>query len=266
MDNPVNLQQVDVNNIQDPDFNAINEQYPANNDANYINLQLAPVAIENQPAEQDDMELPPDKIDEIESNQFAPKTKKQTLWGVKKFRGMCKKAPNYLKVKKKVIIYKEVIFIGDVKIKRTTLLLQIQISDWLFKTGRDPNFEQASKEVLAATLRIFYPSIKQANGKPYQKQTLINLRSSINRHLSLPPHHKNWDLITDPAFKSANTVFTGNLRLQKKLGNHHATSRTPLARNHIQKIYDTYLIPHFDNDPRCLMHKVFMDLCYFMGR
>lgn len=131
------------------------------------------------------------------------------------------------------------------------------VSEWLIKTGRDPNFEEASKDVLAATLRIFYPSVKKPNGEMYQKQTLINLRSSINRHLSLPPYHKNWDLITDPAFKSANTVFNGNLRLQKKLGNHRATSRTPLARQHIKTIYDNYLIPHFDNDPKCLQHKVF---------
>ena len=61
-----------------------------------------------------------------------------------------------------------------------------------------------SKEVLVDTLRIFYASARQ---KPkdtdppdtpltcYAKQSLINIRSGINRHLSLPPYNKTWDLM-----------------------------------------------------------------------
>ena len=72
-----------------------------------------------------------------------------------------------------------------------------------------------SKETLAETLRQFYPSARQAPapgetiGKPYAKQSLINIRSSINRFLQLPPHNKTWDLMKDKEFLAANRVFKG---------------------------------------------------------
>lgn len=83
-------------------------------------------------------------------------------------------------------------------------------SEWLVETGRDTNFEELDKKNLAATLRIFYPSACQGNGQPYQKQSLINVRSAINRHLQNPPHNKIWNIMRDPEFIAANKVFAGN--------------------------------------------------------
>lgn len=123
-----------------------------------------------------------------------------------------------------------------------------------------------SKQVLGDTLRLFYPSAQKQNGEHYQKQSLINLRSSINRHLNLPPFHKNWDLMKDPEFKSSNTVFSGNLRMQKDQGLDKTTNRVPLSRSEIHTMYENYILPHFNNDPRCLQHKVCFDLVYYMGR
>ena len=71
--------------------------------------------------------------------------------------------------------------------------LLIFFTEWLHTTGRDQNFEQMDKEVLAETLHIFYPYARQkpkqdsAECLPYQKQSLINICSAINRHLQLPP-------------------------------------------------------------------------------
>ena len=81
--------------------------------------------------------------------------------------------------------------------------------------GLDVKFEQMSKQTLADTLREFYPSVRQApeneysEGKPYAKQSLINIRSAINRHLQLPPHNRSWDLMRDLEFLPANKVFKG---------------------------------------------------------
>lgn len=70
----------------------------------------------------------------------------------------------------------------------------------------------------------------------------------------------------DPEFRSSNTVFSGNLRMQKEQGLHKTTERVPLSRAEIQTMYENYIIPHFDNDPKCLQHKVWFDLVYYMGR
>ena len=96
--------------------------------------------------------------------------------------------------------------------------------EWLVNTGQDANFEEMSKETLASTLHLFYPSACQ---KPknyqeqedfYQKQTLVNICSAINRHKQMPPYNCTWDLMKDSKFKAPNRSFSGNLRKQKDEG------------------------------------------------
>lgn len=107
LQNPVNLEQVNPAVLQDHDLNNINEQYPTIEPQSFLELvgpaPIAPAAIDNNDKKEDDTELSPDKIDEIESNQFAPKTKKQTTWGVKKFKGNLFRLCKELKVKNKVV-------------------------------------------------------------------------------------------------------------------------------------------------------------------
>lgn len=67
-----------------------------------------------------------------------------------------------------------------------------------------------NKEQLANTLREFYKSARQLDGKHYQKQSLINIRSSINRYLQQPPFNSTWNLMHDAEFTSANRTFSGN--------------------------------------------------------
>ena len=71
-----------------------------------------------------------------------------------------------------------------------------------------------SKSELAEILQEFYPSARQTSkddneGKPYAKQSLINIHSAINWHLQLPPHNKPWDIMNDKEFLVANCVFKG---------------------------------------------------------
>ena len=190
------------------------------------------------------------------------------------------------------------------------------------ETGRDVRFEVMSKEVLAETLWHFYPSARQKpdksdpEGEPkkYVKQSLINIRPAINRHLQLPPYNKTWDLTNDKDFIPANkvfkgtknlilpkaqlklklnwickrhlkniksfnnmnswlhyskqihSIFSGNLRIQKKEGLDVTKSHHPLSKAHIEQICRDYFIPHYDNDPVCLMHKVYFDIAYFLGK
>lgn len=91
-----------------------------------------------------------------------------------------------------------------------------------------------SKEVLADTLRVFYPSVRQKNGEVYQKQSLINLRSGLNRYLLLPPLNWPWNLMHDIEFKASNTVFSGNLRIQKENGLDKSSHRPPISTEHME--------------------------------
>lgn len=86
-----NLEQVDPSTLQDHDLSNINEEYPTIHGESFMEL-LGPAPAQDAPIETNEneehkVELSSDKIDEIESNQFAPKTKKQTNWGVRKFKG-----------------------------------------------------------------------------------------------------------------------------------------------------------------------------------
>ena len=90
-----------------------------------------------------------------------------------------------------------------------------------------------SKELLADTLCEFYPSVRQApekpgeEGKPYAKQSLINIRSPLSRHLQLQPHNKPWDLMQDKEFLAANRVFKGTVhRPDEKLTSTQQLERT----------------------------------------
>ena len=92
----------------------------------------------------------------------------------------------------------------------------VTILEWLRETGRDENFEEMSKTGLADTLCLFYPSVRQKPTTPdekpktYAKQSFVNIRSSINRHLQLPPFNHTWDITKDSEFKTANKSFSGN--------------------------------------------------------
>ena len=67
-------------------------------------------------------------------------------------------------------------------------------------------------------------------------------------------------------FKSANKVFSGNLHDQEEKGLDKSRSYPPVLKKHLQEIYDNYIIPHFDNDPKCLQHKVFFEIAFFLGK
>ena len=34
----------------------------------------------------------------------------------------------------------------------------------------------------------------------------------------------------------------------------------------MKQIYEDYFIPHWNNDPVCLQHKVYFDIAYFLGK
>ena len=39
-----------------------------------------------------------------------------------------------------------------------------------------------------------------------------------------------------------------------------------MSQQHIEEVYDKYFNDRFDNNPRCLQHKVYFDIAYFIGK
>ena len=85
----------------------------------------------------------------------------------------------------------------------------------MLRKGFYPNIEDLEKTEFAEILCQFYPSACQTpkqgetEGKPYAKQSLINLRPGINQHLQMPLNNKIWNLVQDTEFLAANRVFKG---------------------------------------------------------
>ena len=133
------------------------------------------------------------------------------------------------------------------------------------QNGHNTNFEEYSKQELADLLMNYYPSLRSKNGEKYAIQTLVNARSGINRYLFLPPFNRDWNLMGDSEFHRANCIFKGMRRKLKEEG-HDKTKRKPvLSPRDLDKIYSDYFLPHFEKDPVCLQHKVYLYIAYFLA-
>ena len=76
----------------------------------------------------------------------------------------------------------------------------------------------------------------------------------------MPPFNRTWDLMKDKEFICANKVFQGNLVAQKSKGLDTSSSQRLISPEHLKQMFDNYLIPHWDNDPKCLQLKVYFDI------
>ncbi len=67
-------------------------------------------------------------------------------------------------------------------------------SEWLDDKKKLPAgvlaFEDLPDSELDVLLKEFFCAVLKKNGEPYSKSGMVNIRSSINRHLRLPPHNR----------------------------------------------------------------------------
>ena len=71
---------------------------------------------------------------------------------------------------------------------------------------------------------------------------------------------------SNPFREFFSNLFEGNLREQKEQGFDKSRRKQPITQTDLEKIYTDYFIPHFDNDPRCLQHKIFFEISFFLGK
>ena len=72
--------------------------------------------------------------------------------------------------------------------------------------------ESLNEEELGELLCDFYANARSIDGEMYKKSSMLAIRSGLNRHLKTTPLSKPFDIITDPAFVSANIVFKAMLK------------------------------------------------------
>lgn len=85
MQNQPQMVQVQEYNYQDPDVNHYMSLQPVNQSD--LSKNVAPVADNNTGVTPRHCHYNSQQIDEVQDNCFREKTKKQTLWGVRVFRG-----------------------------------------------------------------------------------------------------------------------------------------------------------------------------------
>ncbi len=85
------------------------------------------------------------------------------------------------------------------------------ITDWLIDNGHNTDFETLPAKDLDCLLAQFYASIQPVKGdKPYSKSTYTNVRAAINRHVRLPPHNRQINVMKDREFQRSNQVIVNN--------------------------------------------------------
>ena len=70
----------------------------------------------------------------------------------------------------------------------------------------------------------------------------------------------------DTEFKRTNKVFSGNSVVQKSKSLDTSSSHRPIGSAYLDQIFENYLVPHWENDPKCLQLKVYLDIMFFLGK
>ena len=137
-------------------------------------------------------------------------------------------------------------------------------SDWLVDHGSGAAFEVGSKEDLAELLRRFYGDARKKDGSPYGKSALVNIRSGLNRHMTLPPWNRIINLMHDAEFKVANQVLIGQFRKIKMDGNDKTQHKPAISAADMKKMYNSDALDV--NNPVGLQRKVFIDIMLHFSR
>ena len=137
-------------------------------------------------------------------------------------------------------------------------------SDWLVDHGSGAAFVVGSKEDLAELLRRFYGDARKKDGSPYGKSALVNIRSGLNRHMTLPPWHRIINLMHDAEFKVVNQVLIGQFRKIKMDGNDKTQHKPAISAADMKKMYNSDAL--YVNNPVGLQRKVFIDIMLHFSR
>ncbi|XP_065185777.1 uncharacterized protein LOC135816509 [Sycon ciliatum] len=119
--------------------------------------------------------------------------------------------------------------------------------------------DDCTKDQLDSFLCKLYPGVKRQDGSAYQAASLRCLRSALRRYIE---EERNWNIVRDPAFESANDCFHGVLEKLEPRPDHPPVQHrdlTVISDADMQRMTDTFLQCH---GPALLVMEVWFYLTY----
>ena len=128
--------------------------------------------------------------------------------------------------------------------------------------------EEMSKEELNTCLKYFYTSARKQDGSHYKASSLKTIRAAIDRYLRKPPHCKQFSIVSDAAFREANTVLFAFVKDLKKSGKiAGVVHKKAITKGQLKKLFDSgQLGPANSQDPAQLQRTVWFYLGLYFGR
>ena len=108
--------------------------------------------------------------------------------------------------------------------RRTTEKWVKALDDFVREKQLSIDIESCSREELAGVLTHFYLEVWGRDGQPYQRNSLLSCRASIQRYLT--SLNRDFDLYKDKTFERANAALDGELKRLKR-GQLQPTRRKP---------------------------------------
>ena len=109
--------------------------------------------------------------------------------------------------------------------RRTTEKWVKALDDFVREKQLSIDIESCSREELAGVLTHFYLEVRRRDGQPYQRNSLLSCRASIQRHLT--SLNRDFDLYKDKPFERANAALDGELKRLKREGELQPTRHKP---------------------------------------
>ena len=96
--------------------------------------------------------------------------------------------------------------------------------------------QDMSAESLVPVLRKFYCNVRNRNGEPYAKKTMISIRYGLQKKFE--KSHK-FDIVNDDRFKDSNDIFHACLKKMKKDGAGESKHKEVISEEDIKRLYST---------------------------
>ncbi|KAJ1159373.1 hypothetical protein NDU88_012040 [Pleurodeles waltl] len=135
---------------------------------------------------------------------------------------------------------------------------------WLKEQFKPEEFENLSKSDLAMILREFYATVRTSDSQHYSVSSYVCMRAGINRYINDPPYRRNFNIMRDSEFNSANNVFLATLKKLKKEGKDATDSHPAISPVDMQKLKKSKVLN--TNTPDGLIRTVWFNIQIHFAR
>nr|XP_055042974.1 uncharacterized protein LOC129429980 isoform X2 [Misgurnus anguillicaudatus] len=135
---------------------------------------------------------------------------------------------------------------------------------WLAEKQLNIDLKRIEKSQMNSVLRDFYGSIRTNKGELYGISSYPSLRSALNRHINEPPFSREWNLMQDSEFTSANNVFKGVVKQIRRSGADKTSHYPPMSFEDQQILKRSGALD--PGHPKGLLNKVWYDIQLHFAR